>query len=112
MFLPETMYDEDVCQEAPLDDDLPLAAMDTLYMYTGKGLIPQGYMDPLNFVQALRRDLHQQGAKYVTLKIFSERVSQGDAILSKGRNRKKQIKKIYNMITKYADEPEKGLRAD
>ena len=35
MFLPETIYEEEVCQSAPLKEDLPLAAMDTLFMYTG-----------------------------------------------------------------------------
>merc|ERR1712048_453527 len=111
MFLPETMYDEEECQKAPLDGDLPLAAMDTLYMYTGKGLIPQGYMDPLNFVDGLRQELQREGAKHVTLKIFTERVLQGGAILGRGKDRKKKIKKIYDMITQYADDPKKGLRA-
>jgi len=109
MFLPETIYEEDVCQEAPLDDDLPLAAMDTLYMYTGKGLIPQGYMDPLNFVQGVQQAMQQANSKYMTLKIFAERVSQGAATLARGKDRKKKIKSIYEMLTKYAKDPKKGL---
>merc|ERR1712060_817333 len=78
MFLPETIYDEKVCKEAPLHEDLPLAAMDTLYMYSGKGLIPQGYGDPLFFVRGLRQRMQHKQEKHLSLKTFTEAVTDGD----------------------------------
>jgi len=109
MFLPETIYDEEVCAQAPLDEDLPLAAMDTLYMYTGHGIIPQGYVDPLGFLNQVRHRVRHRGKEYLTQKIFEEAVTQGDAILATVRDRKKRITKIWKLLKSYAKEPFKGL---
>lgn len=112
MFLPETVYDEEDCKEAPLEEDLPLAAMDTLYVYSGKGLIPQGYNDPLHFVNEVREALSQHGEGFLTLKLLTNMVSQGDSILSRGRGTKKRIKQIYDLLTFYAKDRSKGLHVD
>lgn len=109
MFLPETIYEEDVCQQAPLKEDLPLAAMDTLFMYTGKGLIPQGYQDPLNFVRKVRSYMQRQGEDYLTLKTFASAVSDGHSILRTLPGRKKKIKDLFKRLTSYAANPKKGL---
>jgi len=109
MFLPETAYDEESCSKAPLKEDLPLAAMDTLYMYTGKGLIPQGYNDPLNFRRQVEQHMQQNKKKHLSLKAFSALVSEGDAILRKVPDRKKRVKNIYEIISRYAKDPAKGL---
>ena len=101
MFLPETIYEEDICQQAPLKEDLPLAAMDTLFMYTGKGLIPQGYQDPLNFVRKVRSYMQRQGEDYLSLKTFAAAVSDGHAILRTLPDRKKKIKDLYKRLTSY-----------
>ena len=101
MFLPETIYEEDVCQQAPLKEDLPLAAMDTLFMYTGKGLIPQGYQDPLNFVRKVRSYMQRQGEDYLTLKTFASAVSDGHSILRTLPGRKKKIKDLFKRLTSY-----------
>ena len=101
MFLPETIYEDAVCAEAPLQEDLPLAAMDTLFMYTGKGLIPQGYQDPLNFVNKLEKYMTRTGEQYLTLKTFTKAVTEGDAILGRIHNRKKKIKTLFNRITSH-----------
>mmetsp|Transcript_3807 Transcript_3807/g.8888 ORF Transcript_3807/g.8888 Transcript_3807/m.8888 type:complete len:560 (+) Transcript_3807:632-2311(+) len=109
MFLPETVYNEEDCADAPLDEDLPLAAMDTLYMYTGKGLIPQGYADPLNFLNEVDQVMVGNKAKHLSLQLFTEIVSQEDAILASGKGRKARIRKIYEMLNKYASQPYAGL---
>jgi len=112
MFLPETIYEEDVCAGAPLDEDLPLAAMDTLYMYTGKGIIPQGYADPLNFIEKVEAFMRKRGETHLSLKTFTESVTQGDAVLSRIRGKNKKIKAIYDMLSAYAQVPQEGLRRD
>eukprot|EP00931_Biecheleriopsis_adriatica_P089546 TRINITY_DN63658_c0_g1_i1.p1 TRINITY_DN63658_c0_g1~~TRINITY_DN63658_c0_g1_i1.p1 ORF type:complete len:625 (+),score=117.46 TRINITY_DN63658_c0_g1_i1:48-1877(+) len=109
MFLPETIYDEDVCKDAPLEEDLPLAAMDTLYMYTGKGLIPQGYADPLNFVAQVRDVMERSQQSHLTLKLFEHVVTQGEAILGSIKGRKKKIKAIHKHLSSYAKDPAAGL---
>merc|ERR1719203_2251755 len=83
MFLPETVYDEKACSEAPLEEDLPLAAMDTLYVYTGSGIIPQGYNDPINLVRQLEQEMQQRGQEYLTLDLFRKAVTQDAALLRK-----------------------------
>jgi len=109
MFLPETIYDEEACRAAPLEEDLPLAAMDTLYMYTGKGIIPQGYGDPLQFVQSLSHAMKERKQRHLTLETFTEAVTRGDAILAGGRHRKERVKKLFDLLTSYAKDPSKGL---
>ena len=98
MFLPETIYEEEVCQEAPLNEDLPLAAMDTLFMYSGKGLIPQGYQDPLNFIVKVLNYMKTRGEEYLTLKTFAAAVSEGSSILRTDPNRKKKIKGLFTRL--------------
>ena len=66
-------------------EDLPLAAMDTLYAYNGSGMIPQGYGDPYQFAKKLSHATQQSGSNHVTLKTFAATVSQGASIL-KGEN--------------------------
>mmetsp|Transcript_16116 Transcript_16116/g.36126 ORF Transcript_16116/g.36126 Transcript_16116/m.36126 type:complete len:591 (+) Transcript_16116:69-1841(+) len=109
MFLPESLYDEEVCAEAPLDDDLPLAAMDTLYMYTGKGLIPQGYMDPLLFVRKLEHFMRSNKEKYLSVKTLTRAVTTGGSILRQHPQRKDKIKALYDLVVAYAKNPSKGL---
>jgi len=109
MFLPETIYDEEVCAKAPLDEDLPLAVMDTLYMYTGKGIIPQGYGDPRHYVNKLRGEMRSRQEQHLKLKTFASTVSQGMATLATVRDRKAKIKKLFKLITSYAEDPSKGL---
>jgi len=104
MFLPESIYEEDVCREAPLQEDLPLAAMDTLFMYSGKGLIPQGYQDPLNFVNKLAQYMAKSKEDYLSLQTFTRAVTEGDAILGHIRNRKKKIQKLFQRISAYGKE--------
>lgn len=101
MFLPETIYEEDVCKEAPLQEDLPLAAMDTLFMYSGQGLIPQGYQDPLNFVNKLLQYMDDSNEEHLSLETFTRTVTEGDAILRRIRNSKKKIKNLYKRIIAY-----------
>eukprot|EP00435_Cladocopium_sp_Y103_P010032 s1917_g2.t1 len=109
MFLPESIYEEEVCKEAPLQEDLPLAAMDTLFMYSGRGLIPQGYQDPLNFVTKLSRYMAQSKEEYLSLETFTKAVTEGDAILKSIRNGKKKIKNLYQRISAYGtDRSEAG----
>lgn len=112
MFLPETIYDGEACKDAPLEEDLPLAAMDTLYMYTGKGLIPQGYGDPLNFVRRVDSMLQKNKEKHLTLSTFTEAVTQGGSELRRLPDKDKRIRRMYRLITQYADAPTKGLRQD
>jgi len=112
MFLPETVYDEEACTTAPIEEDLPLAVMDTLYMYLGTGLIPQGYKDPLHFRNEIQKNMEQSDTKHLNLKTLTEMVTQGGAILGSIRDRKQKIKALHQWISSYADDPKKGLRAD
>lgn len=112
MFLPETMYDEGVCQDAPLDEDLPLAAMDTLYLYNGKGIIPQGYGDPKFFRDSVKREMKSAKEKHLSIKTLKNAVTRGDSSLKTVKDKKARIQKIYDVITEWADDPEKGLRRD
>lgn len=109
MFLPETIYEESVCGDAPLEEDLPLAAMDVLYMYTGRGVIPQGYMDPLEMVQGVARLMKERKEKHLSRATLTDALTQGDAILANARGSGKKIKGIYDMLTAYASDPKKGL---
>lgn len=110
MFLPETIYDEEACKEAPLHEDLPLAAMDTLYMYSGRGLIPQGYNDPLNFVMSLEHLMVDQKAKYLTLDLFTAALTEGASSLAREASGPARIKAMFELVTTYAKEPSRGLR--
>jgi len=112
MFLPETIYSEKDCETAPLQEDLPLATMDTLYAYSGSGIIPQGYPDPLDFVRNLQHLMRHKGESVLTLKTFKEAVTNGEAVLASVKDRKKRIKAIFKMINSYAKDPSVGLRAD
>merc|ERR1719157_298963 len=49
MWLPQSHYDKDACALAP-NVPIPLAAFDTLWYYSGRGVIPQGYPDPYDEV--------------------------------------------------------------
>mmetsp|Transcript_55272 Transcript_55272/g.103639 ORF Transcript_55272/g.103639 Transcript_55272/m.103639 type:complete len:609 (-) Transcript_55272:83-1909(-) len=109
MFLPETIYEDEVCEAAPLSEDLPLAAMDTLFMYTGKGLIPQGYQDPLNFVRKVEMYMKQKNEQHLSLKTFAAAVSDGAAILRTTPGRKKKILDLFKHLSSYAVNPKKGL---
>jgi len=109
MFLPETIYDEEDCKDAPLEEDLPLAAMDTLYAYSGKGIIPQGYPDPLNFVRGLIDFMKQNGVQVLTPKVLKQAVSRGDSVLSRVKNKKARIQQLFDLLTSYAKDPSKGL---
>merc|ERR1712054_680332 len=96
MFLPETIYDEDDCAEAPLEKDLPLSAMDTMYMYTGKGLIPQGYGDPLFFVRDLRNRMREAREEYLSVKTLYSQIARGGSII-KEMPKKKRNQKVKDL---------------
>eukprot|EP00913_Durusdinium_trenchii_P028916 g27111.t1 len=78
--------------------------MDTLFMYSGKGLIPQGYQDPLNFISKLASYMDEANEEHLTLKTFTKAVTEGDAILKSIRNGKQKIKKLYDRISAYGTE--------
>ena len=68
-------------------------------MYSGKGLIPQGYQDPLNFISKLASYMDEANEEHLTLKTFTKAVTEGDAILKSIRNGKQKIKKLYDRIS-------------
>lgn len=105
MFLPETLYSDEDCSEAPLEEDLPLAAMDTLFMYSGKGVIPQGYGDPLHLLQKAVNRMKQLDAKHFSYEMFRDLVTKGESILSKAPSR---IRPVYNLIAAFGKDPAKG----
>jgi len=109
MFLPETMYDEQGCRDAPLHEDLPLAAMDTLFMYKGKGIIPQGYDDPLNFVGRIRSMMRKRKSKYLTVKLLRAALLQGSSAMKRFKDRESRIRKIHKDLSQYAADPSRGL---
>uniref|UniRef100_A0A7S1AAX2 JmjC domain-containing protein n=1 Tax=Noctiluca scintillans TaxID=2966 RepID=A0A7S1AAX2_NOCSC len=109
MFVPETIYEEQVCAEAPLEEDLPLGAMDVLYMYNGTGLIPQGYMDPLQMVGKVEHRMMKKKERYLTLATFTEVVTEGEAILKTIEGREDKIRSIFDTLTSKAKEPKRGL---
>jgi len=47
MFLPEETYSDAACTNVPLKTPLPMSSFDITYYYSGHGLIPQGYNDPV-----------------------------------------------------------------
>lgn len=112
MFLPETIYDEEDCKDAPLESDLPLGVMDVMYAYSGKGIIPQGYPDPLDFVRRLGHEMDSNGEKVLTLKRIKKAVSGGDAVLATVKDRKARVKKLFQLLTSYAKDSSKGLQRD
>lgn len=112
MFLPETIYEEKDCMEAPLQEDLPLAVMDTLYAYSGSGIIPQGYPDPLEFVNNLVRSMRQAGESVLSFRTFKEAVTNGDSVLATVKNGKKRSKALFKLINSYAKDPSVGLRVE
>merc|ERR1719221_1652688 len=83
--------------------------MDVLFEYTGKGVIPQGYQDPLNFVESVHRIMRRKKEKYMSLSTFNQAVTDGDSSLRNAKNSKKKIKDMYDMLTAYASDPKKGL---
>lgn len=109
MFLPETIYDEKACSQAPLTEDLPLAVMDTLFMYTGKGIIPQGYNDPLYFVRGLEEGMRKRRLRHLTESFLAEELSKDDAILATVPDRKRRIQAMHRLLSSYAEDPAKGL---
>mmetsp|Transcript_42539 Transcript_42539/g.95665 ORF Transcript_42539/g.95665 Transcript_42539/m.95665 type:complete len:232 (-) Transcript_42539:6-701(-) len=111
MFLPETMYDEEVCRDAPLHEDLPLAAMDTLFMYAGKGVIPQGYDDPLNFMSNVRAMMRKRKSKYLTVKLLTAALVQGNSAMKRFKDKHKRIRQIHKDLSAYAADPGLGLTA-
>eukprot|EP00933_Yihiella_yeosuensis_P030606 TRINITY_DN24231_c0_g1_i2.p1 TRINITY_DN24231_c0_g1~~TRINITY_DN24231_c0_g1_i2.p1 ORF type:complete len:304 (+),score=54.71 TRINITY_DN24231_c0_g1_i2:31-912(+) len=109
MFLPETVYDEEACEVAPLDDDLPIASFDVLYSYTGKGIIPQGYQDPIVAQDMLQQKMRAKKIKHLSLQLFTMAMSRGESSLA---GRKKRIKYLYDKLTSYASDPSKGLTVE
>jgi len=109
MFIPETIYNEEDCKDAPLQEDLPLAAMDVLYSYSGKGIIPQGYPDPLQFVKDLKEKMKKAGEEVLSIKRLTKTVSSGEAILATHKDKKNRIQKLFALLTSYAKDPSKGL---
>jgi len=109
MWLPNEMYDDEACKDAPLEN-IPLAAFDILWYFSGKGVIPQGYPDPdyemLRNIQAI---MQQQREEYFTLPILQTWLEQGDSPLK--RNLAEQ-KKFIERLSTFAKDPSKGLRSD
>jgi len=56
--------------------------------------------------------MKHNGRKHLSLKLFTKIVSEGDAILSRVKDGKKRIKKIWELISSYAEDPAKGLTVD
>lgn len=112
MFLPETVYDEQACEHAPLQADLPLGAMDALYAYTGRGLIPQGYVDPIFFVRRLAELMRFRGEQHLSHRTFYEAVTGGASILAQLGDSAKRVKDLYELLTSFAQDPRSGLAMD
>jgi hypothetical protein len=109
-FLPQERYDEEACKSAPLiDPGLPIAAMDTLWYYSGKGIIPQGYPDPESVVNSIRRIMKHMGQEHMTIKVLQEWLNQGDSDL---KNNKKRVKHFWKQFSSYANNTKKGLTAN
>merc|ERR1719171_2365503 len=79
-------------------------------MYTGKGVIPQGYGDPLNSINNFAHTMKRNKEKHLSLKLFKHLVTMGDAILKGIPDSEKKIKALYDLITSYASDPAKGLK--
>merc|ERR1712046_91613 len=86
--------------------------MDVMYAYSGKGIIPQGYPDPLDFVRNLGREMKANNEDVLTLKRLKSRVAQGEAVLANVPDRKDRLKKLFKMLVSYAKDPKKGLRRE
>jgi len=74
MILPGDKYNEDVCSNAPIKSTLPLTAFDWTYYYSGRGLIPQGYDDPVKQADSLsnfiKRSKNKTSINFATFKHY------------------------------------------
>ena len=76
MFGPEQRYHAASCEANVLPNlkrtkypDVPAAAFDTLWFYSGKGVIPQGYPDPEDTVRELVGTMEGMGHDHLAAKV-------------------------------------------
>jgi len=107
MWLPTEIYDEESCKDAPLHKVVPLAAFDILWYYSGRGVIPQGYLDPgAEMIPDLQRLTKDMGQQYFTLRVLQQWLNMGSSPL---KDNLEDQKRFHQRLSSFAKNPERGL---
>lgn len=106
MWLPQEVYDEEQCAKSPFPAQIPLAAYDILWYFDGKGVIPQGYPDPMEIVRELWGLMDENREDRFTPRTLQAWLKNGESPL---RNNKKRQKEFWKMFSRHAEEPKLGL---
>jgi len=108
MWLPNEEYDAEACEVAPVHANVPLAAFDILWFFSGRGVIPQGYPDPdYEMLRDIKRIMSETRQEYFTLPVLQTWLNHGDSPL---RSNLAEQKVFMKRLSSYAKDPAKGLR--
>ena len=107
MWLPTETFNAKGCKEAPVHRNLPLAAYDILWYYSGRGVIPQGYPDPdWEVLRNIQRIMSQMETEYFTLPVLKAWLESGESPLKSNDGETRHIMSLFNARAK---DPNKGL---
>jgi len=107
MFLPNEVYDEEACAEAPKDKLIPMAAHDILWYYAGQGVIPQGYPAVDREVRdQIINIMRESDSKYFDREVMKEWLSRGESPLKDNRQEREQF---WREFSSHAKNPKRGL---
>lgn len=108
MWLPNELYDDKACDQAPLQSSIPLAAFDILWYFSGKGVIPQGYPDPdYEMLRDIMHTMQSRGLEYFSREVLAGWLSMGDSPL---KSNPRGQEDMFQQLSKYARKnPDKGL---
>eukprot|EP00658_Telonema_sp_P-2_P056370 TRINITY_DN4482_c0_g2_i5.p1 TRINITY_DN4482_c0_g2~~TRINITY_DN4482_c0_g2_i5.p1 ORF type:complete len:356 (-),score=62.85 TRINITY_DN4482_c0_g2_i5:358-1425(-) len=106
MFLPNEVFDKEACETAPTEN-IPMAAHDILWYYSGTGVIPQGYPAVDREVRdSILQIMDENGEDHMTIQVLQEWLSRGEAPL---RNRPRELRQFWEEFSRHGKNPDKGL---
>jgi len=106
MFLPNEVFDEEACKEAP-KENIPMAVHDILWYYSGQGVIPQGYPAPdMEVMHRIREIMRDMAEDHMTVEVLEEWLRQGESPLN---HEPEELQQFHRNFARFAKDPEKGL---
>jgi len=107
MWLPNEEFDAEACEKAPVHANVPLAAFDILWYFSGRGVIPQGYPDPdYEMLRDIKRIMMENRQTHFTLEVLQTWLNHGDSPL---RHDLAEQKTFFKRLSSFAKDAKKGL---
>ena len=112
MWLPTEAFDAEACAKAPSamhgKARVPLAALDILWYYSGKGIIPQGYPDPDHeMARPIRHMMQQADTEFLSKDLLRRYLLLGHSDLGRDSQALDNMWALFQPHAKIA--PHKGL---